>query len=246
MPVTYLINNVLSFSPDNKLLKNIEENKSASLHTPASNCLQALIERQGEIIRQEALYKIGWGEIKGPSTSPSAYYQCFVNLRKQLKTIGYEDELVITVPKEGMKLNPGAKVTVLEVNTEQETSSLSTLSISSRSRVITSWLKTNKMLTTFIIGFCVVLVKLVFISFHRQEYVSQRFRPLKELPSCLLLKKDIDISNQEAVSIIHSYHIICSNDQPIYVSVAHGKLTGIQCDKELKRCTSFTEISHYE
>jgi len=243
MPVTYLINNVLSFSPDDNSLKNIHENKSASLHTPASNCLLALIERQGEIIRQEALYKIGWGEIKGPTTSPSAYYQCFVNLRKQLKAIGYEDELVITVPKEGMKLNPGAKITVVEVSAEQETSSLSPCS---GSRIITSWLKNNKLLTTFIIGFCVVLVKLVFISLHRHEYVSQRFRPINALPACLLLKKDADISTEEAVDIIHSYKIMCSSDKPVYVSVIPGKLTGIQCDKELKHCTSFTEISHYE
>jgi hypothetical protein len=132
---------------------------------------------------------------------------------------------------------------VVEVSAEQEAPSLSARS---RSRVITSWLKTNKLLTTFIIGFCVVLVKLVFISLYRHEYVSQRFHPVKELPSCLLLKKDIDISTQEVVKIIHSYHIVCSNDKPVYVSVTHGKLTGIQCDKELKRCTSFTEISHYE
>ncbi|WP_312624864.1 hypothetical protein [Scandinavium sp.] len=243
MTVIYLINNVLSFSPADKLLKNIEENISASLHTPASNCLQALIERQGEVIRQEELYKIGWGEIKGPSTSPSAYYQCFVNLRKQLKIIGYEAELVITVPKEGMKLDPNARITVVEVNPEQDVSSLS---VCPRSRVITSWLKTNKLLTTFIIGFCVVMVKLVFISFHRHEYVSQRFRPVNALPACLLLKKDADISTEEAVGIIHSYKIMCSSDKPVYVSVTPGKLTGIQCDKELKRCTSFTEISHYE
>lgn len=238
MPEIYQINGLWSFSPDAKLLKNIKDNRSASLHAPASNCLLALIARQGDIISQEELYNIGWGEIKGPSTSPSAYYQCFVNLRKQLKTIGYEDELVITVPKKGVKLSPTA-----EVITIQEVPSTAA---GAHQRMASSWLKKNKLLATVIAGLCVVLMALVLISVHRHEYVSQRFHTLKELPECLFIKKSDDMSMSEAVDTVQSQHIVCRSEQPVYVSVSHGKLTGIQCDNELRRCQSFTWIYHYE
>ncbi|MGU3413104.1 transcriptional regulator [Enterobacteriaceae bacterium C34A] len=243
MAVTYLIDDLLSFSPDDKLLKNIKMNKNANLHAPASQCLLALIERQGEVISQEELYNIGWGEMKGPVTSPSAYYQCFVNLRKQLKAINYEDELVITVPKEGMKLNPTAKVVAMPVVTKVQ--AVSTLSAKARHLGITCWLKTNRMFTTLVVMACVALVVLASVSFHQKVYVNERFSNVRGLPECVFLRKTDNVSLQDAIDSIRSHKITCSSDRPVYVSVSFGRVTSIACDRELKKCRSVTEISHH-
>lgn len=244
MAVTYLIDDLLSFYPDDRSLKNIKVKKIARLHTPASQCLLALIERQGDVISQEELYKIGWGEIKGPSTSPSSYYQCFVNLRKQLKSIGYKDELVITVPKAGMKLNPTARVTtVQQILTTQSISPVSALVYS---RNITGWFITNKLLTVLMVIFCVTLITLASVSFHQHDYVTDLFSNVKALPECIYLSKTDNISTENAVNIIHSHNITCSKAQPVYVSASFGRVTSIACDKELKRCRSVTEVTDHE
>jgi len=244
MAVTYLINDLLSFSPDARSLKNIKVNKLTYLHAPASQCLLALIERQGEVICQEALYKIGWGEIKGPVTSPSAYYQCFVNLRKQLKRIGYEDELVITVPKEGMKLEPTARVTVVKEGLA--TSLVSPVIEKTGKRAVTRWLKTNRTLTALIVLISLVLLGLASVSFLRPDYATDRFSNVKGLPECLYLSKTDNISTGDAVKSIQSHNISCSEDRPVYVSVSYGRLTSIACDSELKQCRSVTEMAEHE
>lgn len=184
------------------------------------------------------------GEIKGPVTSPSAYYQCFVNLRKQLKRIGYEDELVITVPKEGMKLEPTARVTV--VKEDLTTSVVSPVIEKAGNRAITRWVKANRMLSALIVFFIVALLVLASVSLLRPDYATERFSNVKGLPECLYLSKTDNISTGDAVKSIHSHNIRCSEDRPVYVSVSYGRLTSITCDSELKQCRSATEIAEHE
>lgn len=106
----YLIDNEIIFIPSEKSITSKTSNLTQTLHAPAVRCLKLLIENK-TTVPQTMLYKAGWGEDALKKVSTATYYQCFVNLRKQIREIGYNNELLITVPKEGMRINDTIEIT---------------------------------------------------------------------------------------------------------------------------------------
>lgn len=111
---SYRICEVIDFFPENLLLRNILNGKEASLFSPASKCLEALIERQGDVITQKELMYIGW-EAAGAPVTHNAYYQNISSIRRALKELsenGFDySNIVKTIKRNGLIINADIKIT---------------------------------------------------------------------------------------------------------------------------------------
>lgn len=102
----YLINEIVLFSPDNCSLTPRKSWPSGrvKLHAPAAECLQLLLAQAGLPVSQKFLFNQVW-EKKGAVVSTNTLYQSIASIRKGLKAVGLEDEIIRTLPKHGFQCN---------------------------------------------------------------------------------------------------------------------------------------------
>lgn len=96
----YIIDSRVEFHPEKNLLVDLQSKNEVSLFSPASLCLQGLIENQGEILKQKDLMFIGW-EQRGLSVSPNAFYQNISHIRRSLADVIPDKKIVNTVKRSG-------------------------------------------------------------------------------------------------------------------------------------------------
>lgn len=105
MKKVFLINGSLLFDAEQRrlsLTKNYPE-RSVTLHSPASSCLLQLLEHNNEVLSQKYLFENVW-EKQGAIVTTNTLYQSIASLRKAMKSLGFTDEIIFTVPKAGFKL----------------------------------------------------------------------------------------------------------------------------------------------
>ena len=76
----YLINQLVEFNPDNKSLVNRQTGRAIQLQIPASLCFLYLITHASDIVSQNTLLKVGWGE-RNNVTTTNTFYQAILTLR---------------------------------------------------------------------------------------------------------------------------------------------------------------------
>lgn len=101
----YIIDNLIVFVPEEKIIESLKTGTKLPIQSAGARCLKLLLERQGEVVPQTELMIAGWGKDALSTLSIPAYYQCFVNLRKALKRLGYEKELFATRRGRGLRIN---------------------------------------------------------------------------------------------------------------------------------------------
>ncbi|CAI1073186.1 Transcriptional regulatory protein, C terminal [Serratia quinivorans] len=104
----YIINDQIIFDPEERTLvlarEQIGSASKLTLHTPTSHCLALLIERRGEVLSQDELLDLIWRK-KGIVVSPSTVYQNISLLRRSFNQLGLYDEVIITIPRQGVTLS---------------------------------------------------------------------------------------------------------------------------------------------
>lgn len=74
------------------------------ISNPTKRLLMLLIAHQGEAIKREVIFKKVWDDY-GMVSSNNNLNQCVSKLRKIMKMLGMEDEVIVTVPKIGFMLH---------------------------------------------------------------------------------------------------------------------------------------------
>lgn len=117
----YIINGQIIFDPEERTLvlarEQIGSASKLTLHTPTSHCLALLIERRGEVLSQDELLDLIWRK-KGVVVSPSTVYQNISLLRRSFNQLGLYDEVIITIPRQGVTLSRHIIITQPEEQTE--------------------------------------------------------------------------------------------------------------------------------
>lgn len=104
MSIKYIINGSVLFDCEERTLCSQEQSGPAlTLNTPASRCLQLLIERVGSVVSQREFFTLIW-EQNGAYVTANTFYQNITIVRKGLKAVGLSADIIKTVPKEGVKL----------------------------------------------------------------------------------------------------------------------------------------------
>ncbi|WP_313080565.1 winged helix-turn-helix domain-containing protein [Atlantibacter sp.] len=110
----FIINEKVMFSPDtNSLCPVDDKTKPIALHTPSSQCLLILLQHNNEVVSQKLLFEEIW-EKNGALVTANTLYQNIALIRKALKTAGIDEEIIKTVPKQGVKIS--ARITFHNLN----------------------------------------------------------------------------------------------------------------------------------
>ncbi|WP_330764119.1 MULTISPECIES: winged helix-turn-helix domain-containing protein [unclassified Serratia (in: enterobacteria)] len=103
----YIINGKILFDEKRCLIIHLPHKSrkgTIKLNLPVCRCLTLLIESQGEIVSQEKFINDVWRR-NGIEVSTNTFYQNIFLLRKNLKIAGVMDDIIITIPKKGLKLS---------------------------------------------------------------------------------------------------------------------------------------------
>lgn len=116
MAKLFLLGESVVFWPERNVLHaKADETKRLSLSNPASRCLLLLIERQGQVIERDYFFQHVWFN-NGAQVSNNTFYQNISLLRRAFKEFGLNEELIVTVPKVGIRLEPQLSVEEQEVD----------------------------------------------------------------------------------------------------------------------------------
>jgi DNA-binding winged helix-turn-helix (wHTH) protein len=113
----YLINKLVEYDPENKNLVNHITGRSIQLQLPANLCFLYLITHPGEIISQNKLMVVGWGE-RNDVTTPNTFYQAILTLRNALAEVGLPRDTVKTISRRGLMLSEATEVEVFTPTAE--------------------------------------------------------------------------------------------------------------------------------
>ncbi|CNG95614.1 putative transcriptional regulator CadC [Yersinia thracica] len=103
MHTKFIINGqVCFFSEKHRLEPMGQQGSSVSLNVPVSRCLLLLLQRKGSVISQSDFVYEVW-ESKGQFANANTYFQNIHLLRKALATSGIEENIIKTIPKEGVR-----------------------------------------------------------------------------------------------------------------------------------------------
>ncbi|MEA1063485.1 transcriptional regulator [Erwinia sp. HR93] len=106
----YIINGRVEFHPATSSLKVLDNPELVvELNSPAGRCLLLLIKKQGEIVAQQEFMDEVWKK-NGVQVTPNTYYQNISILRKGLKKTGFEEDIIVTIPRMGLTLASGTNI----------------------------------------------------------------------------------------------------------------------------------------
>lgn len=123
MEKIFTINGRISFVPQSGSLILIDDDtKNVSLNIPASRCLYLLIQQYGKTVARETFFQEVW--IKhGSQVTSNGFYQNISLLRRAFKELGAEENIIVTVPRVGVRLDAALSVTEIQ-STEAENPSV--------------------------------------------------------------------------------------------------------------------------
>lgn len=117
----YTINGIVEFTPQRSVLILIaDETKAVSLNMPASRCLLLLIQQDGKNVARETFFEEVW--IKhGAQVTSNGFYQNISLLRRAFKELGVEEDIIITVPRVGVRLEATLTMTEFQPDEAEKT-----------------------------------------------------------------------------------------------------------------------------
>ncbi|HGM6402409.1 winged helix-turn-helix domain-containing protein [Serratia marcescens] len=115
----YIINNIIEFNPEGRLLRNIKTNEEIKLYFPASVILLSLLNEPGKAFTYRELIARAWKRDE-QTVSISTLHQNILNARSAFKKLGLDAQVIMSIPREGFRLCEEikfSKVTTLKKHT---------------------------------------------------------------------------------------------------------------------------------
>ncbi|MEA1063272.1 winged helix-turn-helix domain-containing protein [Erwinia sp. HR93] len=110
----YIINERIEFYPATSLLRELNNPENVVvLNSPASRCFLLLIQRIGSVVSQQEFMDEVWKKSK-VLVSSNTFYQNISILRKGLKRIGIEEDIIVTIPRVGLTLDSQCQIRILD------------------------------------------------------------------------------------------------------------------------------------
>lgn len=138
-----------------------------AISSPAARLFSFLIERKGEIVDRDVLLQKVW-EDYGLQASNNNLNQCLSTLRRIIKSMGIEKNIIETVPKVGLKIAEDAVIEEINDNQNRVTTTEKTTK-----KKKSYWIKTN-LLYTLITLVIILIVTTSMHIFHIYSHVSHR------------------------------------------------------------------------
>lgn len=97
--------NVIAYNSQLALLYNISQpEKKVTLYSRTNKCLALLIERHPDLIPQNDFFENVW-ENDGLEITANTFYQHIAMLRRAFEEVGFDREVIITIPRRGVSIS---------------------------------------------------------------------------------------------------------------------------------------------
>lgn len=114
----YMLNECIIFDTDlNSLSLIVNSEDNIVISNPTKRLLALLIESHGETVTRNEIFQKVWDDF-GMVSSNNNLNHCVSKLRRVIKTLGLEDEVIATVPREGFMLRKEICIDRLGENNE--------------------------------------------------------------------------------------------------------------------------------
>ncbi len=106
----FIINEHIIFDSDMSTLGHEgSQEELIPVSNPTKRLLLLLIAHQGEALKREVIFKKVWDDY-GMISSNNNLNQCVSKLRKIMKSLGVDDEMIVTIPKIGFMLHQQIRI----------------------------------------------------------------------------------------------------------------------------------------
>ncbi len=166
--VQYRIEGDIFFCPNTVgFYHNGFKDELVSISSSAARLFTFLIKNKGEIVEREVLLQKVWDDY-GLQASNNNLNQCLSTLRRIIKSMGVEKNIIETIPKVGLRI--ADDVTIEEINDIQKTVKTTKKPAKEHRK---GWRKINLIYSLFTLVIILIVTTLVHI-FHLYSHYGQR------------------------------------------------------------------------
>lgn len=225
-----LINEVVHFFPASNMLRSVRSGgPEIILNAPVGRCLGLLLESPGKTVLRQYFYDEVWLK-HGLYVTDNTFYQNISILRKALKTVGINDDVIKTVPRKGLCFT-GA---VAAVASRPAQAYLTSKNEETENKNNSSWyvlcimyfinkLKNRSLIVALSSLIILTSIVLIFSSVLRQMHVAlTNYQPMM-VRSCMVYFSGVKNKN-EAESTILNHGFDCKKNETIFLSVNEKSL----------------------
>lgn len=241
----FRINDSVDFFPNQHRLESVSQHgTSVSLNVPVSECLLLLVRRPGEVISQQCFVYEVW-ERKGQLANANTLSQSIHLLRKSLRISGVKENIIKTVPKEGLRFIGTAKLLTDDahsdhsVNSAEESGNFAVLTIpsvlddnpvSGAQDIQVGQSSSIGGLKSYLYFIRVVLLLCLFVLFVSSSFTFYKnstedidffsnYTFIGEVNQCRIYAKKISVLHDEYFHFFKSNEMSCRPGQVVYITM---------------------------
>ena len=240
----YLINKLVEYDPENKTLVNHITGRTIQLQLPANLCFLYLITHPGDIISQNKLMVVGWGE-RNDVTTPNTFYQAILTLRNALAEVGLPRDTVKTISRRGLMLSETTQVEEFTPNADP--------AIVNKDVVITDGTARQKPAWLIILTATLLLIALingVIIYKHHQKMPFSHYIPLSTgsmTSGCQLFYAPNEPVQDHYLRLLKNHPGLCAEKRYVFL-IGYSKterIAAFVCNNDARRDAAALCTTHY-
>ncbi|MCK6879581.1 winged helix-turn-helix domain-containing protein [Enterobacter bugandensis] len=240
----YLINKLVEYDPENKTLANHITGRTIHLQLPANLCFLYLVTHPGEIISQNQLMVVGWGE-RNDVTTPNTFYQAILTLRNALAEVGLPRDTVKTISRRGLTLSEATQVEVFTPTAEPVIASEDVAIAEGTAMKKPAWL----IIATATL-FLIALINGVILYKHHQNMPFSHYIPLSmgsTTNACQLFYAPNEHMQDHYLRLLKNYPSLCAGDRYVFL-IGYSKterIAAFVCNNDARHDAAALCTTHY-
>lgn len=250
----YLINQLVEFNPDSKSLVNRQTGRTIQLQLPASLCFLYLITHASDIVSQNTLMIVGWGE-RNNVTTTNTFYQAILTLRNALAEVGLPRDTVKTISRRGLRLNENAQVEVIP-DPQSDVSQSPVIEERAPAKVILTAPQQTTQISWWNILFSVSVViatLVIWLVWYQTRPVmpfSKFVSVSMQIPSrqnCKIYYSPNEYDQHGYFNLMQLHPLLCENNKHVFLSgyLKAERMVAFVCDKDARIDAHAFCTTHY-
>lgn len=244
MANVFLLNSSVVFWPERNVLHaKSDDSKRITLSNPATRCLLLLIQQQGQVIERDYFFEHVWF-INGAQVTNNTFYQNISLLRRAFKELGLNEELIVTVPKVGIRLEPQLDVLEQEIDEivyeEPVVAETSTIKLTPKS--------SNKQTLWWIVTGVICCFLASFVTWQMQfDSRLSRYAPLSVGEGCHWYANPDVLKFDKHQKFIQTSTLDCQSYPWIYLTLYPNfpRISALTCRQQYSRWQDNDCVTHY-
>lgn len=246
MAKVFLLGGLVVFSPERNVLHSkTDETKRLSLSNPASRCLLLLIQQRGQVIERDYFFQHVWIN-NGAQVTNNTFYQNISLLRRAFKEFGLNEEMIVTVPKVGIRLESSLDVAEQDVE-EPLTETPAQVNAAPEEAMIPHVTSHWPVLYWLMAGIaCCLLAAVVSWQMQFDSRLSQ-YEPLVISKGCHWYANQDVLNYDKHQQFIQSSTLECKDYPWIYLSLYPNfpRISALTCRQQFSRWRDNNCVTHY-